>query len=496
MDSFIGGGSEACQAFIVSQKAEGWSALPDHYDDGGFTGGNMDRPALQQLLQDIKAGKVNTVVVYKIDRLTRSLMDFSKLVEIFDQYSVTFVSVTQSFNTTTSMGRLTLNVLLSFAQFEREVIGERVRDKICASKKKGMWMGGNNPVGYERVKKELVPKKEEISIVTMLFERYLILGSVRRLMEELKERNIVSPTWISSKNKKHGGVPYSRGALYAILSNPVYIGKIKHKSQVYDGLHAAIIDQGLWDKVQQHLKENLASDKIQRKGQSLLQGKIYDHEGSLYTPSHTNKKGKRYRYYISQNLVRYRNHPQGLLSRLPADEIEGLARKIITEQFKDPQAIAKLLFLDIVEHHDIIDYISVHHQKIDIDSAIRETCVKIILSQQNLHITMKSSTLADALKMQFNLTIPPLHSDLTYELNVLYSVTRAQRGAIMIDTQDTALSKSDPFNRPDHQIQNWVRGVVWRDMYFKGKMLDEISAQGNVDVRYVARLIDESLAVI
>ncbi len=487
---------EACLSFISSQKAEGWKALSDYYDDGGFTGGNMDRPALKKLLEDIRAGKVNTVVVYKIDRLTRSLMDFSKLVEIFDQYGVTFVSVTQSFNTTTSMGRLTLNVLLSFAQFEREVIGERVRDKIAASKKKGMWMGGNNPIGYERINKQLVPKKEEIPFVTILFERYLALGSVRRLGEEFKEKNIVSRTWVSSKNKQHGGTPYSRGTLYAILSNPVYIGKIRHKKQVYDGLHPAIIDQTLWDKVQRKLKENLVSDKIQKRGKSLLQGKLYDHEGSLYSPSHTNKKGKRYRYYISQNLLQYRNHPQGVLSRLPADEIEDLVRKIVTDQFVNQQSVANILNLDVIEHHDVIDYISACRQEINIDSIICTACQKISLSQEQLRITMNSSTLAEVLKLQFNLTLPPLHNDLTYEMAVPYYVTRTRKGAIMIDTQDTGLSKDDPFNRPDHQIHNWVRGTVWRDMYFKGKMLEEIAAQEKVDVRYVARLIDESLAVI
>jgi len=269
---------EACLAYIASQKIEGWVALPEQYDDGGFSGGNVDRPALQRLLADIKAGKVHTVVVYKIDRLTRSLMDFAKLVEIFDQYGVTFVSVTQAFSTTTSMGRLTLNVLLSFAQFEREVIGERVRDKIAASKQKGMWMGGNNPVGYQRVNKQLVPYEPERDTVRMIFEGYLETGCLNLLYNRLLDAGIQSHERVSSKGVQHGGRPFSQGALHHILTNPVYIGKIRHKTKVYDGLHEPLISQELWDAVQAALQNQAPRKRGMKmaKDANLLQGLSID----------------------------------------------------------------------------------------------------------------------------------------------------------------------------------------------------------------------------
>jgi len=244
---------EACEAYITSQRAEGWKAIKTQYNDGGYSGGNLDRPALQKLLADIKEGKVQTIVVYKIDRLTRSLMDFSKLVEIFDEYGVTFVSITQSFNTTTSMGRLTLNVLLSFAQFEREVSAERIRDKILASKKKGMWMGGNPPIGYEAIDKKLIVNKDHAKTATMIFKRYLALGCVAKLKKELDINGTVSNQRISKRGNVTGGRPYSRGALYSILQSPIYIGKIRHKDKSYDGQHEAIISQDLWDEVQDKL---------------------------------------------------------------------------------------------------------------------------------------------------------------------------------------------------------------------------------------------------
>ncbi len=485
---------EACLSYIASQKAEGWTALSELYDDGGYSGGNIERPALQKLLTDIKAGKINTVVVYKIDRLTRSLMDFSKLVEIFDQYGVTFVSITQSFNTTTSMGRLTLNVLLSFAQFEREVIGERVRDKVAASKKKGIWLGGHNPVGYERINKHLVPKKDEIPFVTMIYERYIALGSVKSLMLELRKKNIISPTWVSSKGKKHGGASYSRGALYAILSNPVYIGKIRHKEQIYDGLHDAIIPRDLWCRAQAKLKENRACYSIQRKQHGLLTGKLFDHEGTLYSPMHTNKSGKRYRYYVSQNLVQYRSHPRGLLARLPASEIEDLIRKTIADQFLKPETIAAMMDIDATKNYDTLAHISAYRQNIDVDGVIRTTIQKIALSEDVLKITINSAMLATALREKFDIILPDVSADFTF--TTPYVASRSKNGAIMIDGIHEKLSKNDPFNRPEHEIQNWVKGVAWRYMYFGGKTLDEIASSEKTDSRYVARLINESLTII
>ncbi|MGH9552273.1 MAG: recombinase family protein, partial [Terriglobales bacterium] len=244
---------EACEAFITSQKGEGWQALPAHYDDGGWSGGTLDRPALERLLADIRASKVDVVLVYKIDRLTRSLLDFAKIVEVFDAHGVSFVSVTQAFNTSTSMGRLTLNVLLSFAQFEREVTGERIRDKIAASKRKGMWMGGFEPLGYDVKDRMLVINRDEAKSVRFIFRRYLELGSVYKLKDELAAKRITSKLRPNANGKARGGRPIAAGALYHLLQNPIYCGRIAHKGQSYEGVHEAIIEPELWEAVQRSL---------------------------------------------------------------------------------------------------------------------------------------------------------------------------------------------------------------------------------------------------
>ncbi len=249
---------EACEAFIKSQAEEGWRLIKTAYDDGGLSGGNMERPTLKPLLADISSGLVDVVVVYKVDRLTRSLADFAKMVEVFDARGVSFVAVTQQFNTTTSMGRLTLNVLLSFAQFEREVTGERIRDKIAASKRKGLWMGGVPPLGYDICDRRLVVKTEEAALVKQIFARYLELGSVRLLKNELDRLGIISKVRVSRKGSKSGGRPFSRGALYELLSNPIYIGEIRHKRERYPGQHEAILERQLWEKVQQRLRNTAA----------------------------------------------------------------------------------------------------------------------------------------------------------------------------------------------------------------------------------------------
>jgi site-specific DNA recombinase len=284
---------EACEAFIDSQRHEGWICLRASYDDGGFSGATMDRPALQRLLADITAGRVDTVVVYKIDRLTRSLADFGKIVEILDARGASFVSVTQHFNTTTSMGRLTLNVLLSFAQFEREVIGERIRDKIAASKKKGMWMGGVPPLGYGVRDHKLVTIDSEADTVRLIFRRYAELGSVRLLQAELEARGIRSKSWTSVSGRLVGGKPFSRGALYLMLQNRIYRGEIVHKAQFHPGEHTPIIDQPLWDAVQAQLASNLAerNSGIRNHQPSLLAGMLFDGDGNRMAPSHAVKMG-------------------------------------------------------------------------------------------------------------------------------------------------------------------------------------------------------------
>ena len=315
---------EACEAFISSQRHEGWKMLPTRYDDGGYSGGTMERPGLQRLLDDVDAGKVNVIVVYKVDRLTRSLADFAKIVEALDAKGVSFVSVTQQFNTTTSMGRLTLNILLSFAQFEREVTGERIRDKIAASKKKGMWMGGMVPLGYNLEGRKLVPNPKESQLVCRIFSLYLQLGCVRKLAKELDREKIRSKVWITRTGARLGGVAFARGALYDLLRNRLYIGEIRHRDKWYRGEHKGIVPLELWQKVQSQLESNLKArrKRAREDASSLLTGLIEDAQGNRFTPSFTIRRGRRYRYYVSQTLVQNPGEEHLGVSRLPAHETE------------------------------------------------------------------------------------------------------------------------------------------------------------------------------
>jgi site-specific DNA recombinase len=284
---------EACEAFILSQKHEGWSVLANHYDDGGFSGGTMERPALKQLLSDVQSEKIDTIVVYKVDRLTRSLADFAKIIDILDSREVSFVSVTQHFNTTTSMGRLTLNVLLSFAQFEREITGERIRDKIAASKKKGMWMGGVIALGYDCIDRQLVVNQGEADKVRQIFRKYLQLGCVSKLKEFLDRKQIYSKIRTDSSGHKYGGVPFSRGSLYHLLKSRIYIGEIIHQGQSYPGQHQAIVPLELWNKVASRLRENNQSHRTGKSHStpSLLSGTLFDNHGVRFTPTHAVKDG-------------------------------------------------------------------------------------------------------------------------------------------------------------------------------------------------------------
>jgi DNA invertase Pin-like site-specific DNA recombinase len=312
------------------------------YDDGGISGATMERPALKRLLSDIEAGRIDTVVVYKVDRLTRSLSNFAKIVEVFDTRGVSFVSVTQQFNTTTSMGRLTLNMLLSFAQFEREVTGERIRDKIAASKKRGLWMGGLPPLGYDVDDKKLVVNEAEAETVRTIYRRYAELGSVRALKEELDRDGIVSKIRIDKYGRQTGGNPLARGALYLMLQNRIYRGEIVHKETSYPGEHAAIADDALWNKVQKRLADNRVERQTGANASepSLLAGLIYDDLGERMTPTHANKKGRRYRYYVSQSLIK-RGRPKGSDAgrRVPAGDVEQLVADRIIGFLRDEAAV-------------------------------------------------------------------------------------------------------------------------------------------------------------
>jgi len=315
---------EACAAFVQSQKHEGWTLLPTTYDDDGHSGGSLERPALQRLLADIEAGRIDVVVVYKVDRLTRALSDFAKLVEVFDRRGVSFVSITQQFNTTTSMGRLTLNILLSFAQFERELIGERVRDKVAASRKKGIWMGGIVPLGYDVKDRKLVVNKAEARTVVDIYRRYLRVKSVNALKAELDAADIRSKRRVRRNGTIHGNQSFSQGALYLLLQNRTYRGEAKHKGNAYPGEHAAIVDKPLWDAVQAVLAEN----RIERaagantKAPSLLTGLLFDEAGERLTPTWSIKKGTRYRYYVSTSLVKGGRKTHSTRRRIPAGDIE------------------------------------------------------------------------------------------------------------------------------------------------------------------------------
>ena len=332
---------EACEAFIASQRHEGWMTLPTQYDDGGYSGGTVERPALHRLLEDIRGSKVDVVVVYKIDRLTRSLLDFARIVEVFDAHNVSFVSITQAFNTATSMGRLTLNVLLSFAQFEREVTGERIRDKIAASKKRGMWMGGYPPLGYDVKDRKLVVNEAEAETARHIFRRYRELGSVHLLKEHLDAAGIVSKRRIAPDGRRYGAKPMTRGALYHMLQNRIYRGEIVHKDQSYAGEHAQIIDADLWREVQ----KTLAANRVDRSAcngnnhVSLLAGLIYDMHGERMTPSHAVKKGVRYRYYVSKGLVTGGVKAESKGQRIPAAHIEALVTGRICAWLADSVAV-------------------------------------------------------------------------------------------------------------------------------------------------------------
>jgi site-specific DNA recombinase len=319
---------EACEAYIKSQAHEGWRQIPDHYDDGAFSGASLDRPALQLLLSEVRAGKVDIIVVYKVDRLTRSLADFAKLVELFDQHSVSFVSVTQSFNTTSSMGRLTLNVLLSFAQFEREVIGERVRDKIAASKSKGIWVGGSIPLGYASVNKKLVVVPDEAETVRNIFRRYLELGSIRDLVEDLDGKEIRTRRLTLATGKTRGGIRFGVGGLGHLLRNRFYIGEVAYKGKIHPGEQAPIVDRELFEAVQAKLAAGANARQLKlRASPSILAGRLFDDRGNRMTPTHTNKTGARYRYYVSHPILQKRNNEAGTVSRVSAADIEATVLK-------------------------------------------------------------------------------------------------------------------------------------------------------------------------
>ena len=457
---------EACEAFIKSQKHEGWQLIKTAYDDGGISGGTMQRPALQQLLSDIVERKIDIIVVYKVDRLTRSLADFARMVELFDKHQVSFVSVTQQFNTTTSMGRLTLNVLLSFAQFEREVTGERIRDKVAASKKKGMWMGGTVLLGYMLKDKKLLPHPAEVEIVRQVFEHYQVAGCVRLLKQQL-ERNGV---------RSRGGFLLSRGMLYNMLSNPMYIGKIRHKDNIYDGQHEAIIPQALWEQVQAKLTENRngIKSKNTKTDASLLADKLFDVSGEKLITVHANKKGRRYRYYVSKSLTTTTKNNATSGWRLPAHEIERMVGEAAVTILKE-----RNIFINAVKETSVPaatwTTASYTLQALEPNDAIGKFLQRVELCSDGICLTLSLDSL-----------FPHHHTPVTIIHTVPMQIKR--RGIemrLIIPSQDS-VSKID-----DTLVRIIARAHKWFDELMIGKVknLNALAAREETDPGEITRIL-------
>ena len=336
---------DAGHAYIASQRAEGWIPVADDYDDPAFSGGNMERPALRRLMTDIETGKIDVVVIYKIDRLTRSLADFSKMVEVFERHGVSFVSVTQQFNTTTSMGRLMLNILLSFAQFEREVTGERIRDKIAASKRKGMWMGGVPPLGYDVENRRLVPNEREAKLIRHIFQRFVELGSGTMMVKELKLDGATSKAWTTQDGKTREGKPIDKGLIYKVLNNRTYLGELRHKEQWYQAEHPPIITPTLWDQAHAILSTNgrVRGNATRATVSHLLKGIVFGNDGHALSPFHTTKQnGRRYRYYVPQRDIKEHAGASGL-PRLPAAELEAAVLDQLRAVLRSPNLLGEIL---------------------------------------------------------------------------------------------------------------------------------------------------------
>jgi len=479
---------EACEAFIKSQASEGWKLIKTAYDDGALSGGTMERPALKRLLAAIGESHIDVVVVYKVDRLTRSLADFAKMVELFDAHRVSFVAVTQQFNTTTSMGRLTLNVLLSFAQFEREVTGERIRDKIAASKKKGMWMGGVPPLGYDVRERQLVINRAEADTVRSIYLRYLELGCVRQLSKELERRGIVSKVRVSQKGIRSGGCSFSRGALYELLANPIYIGEIRHKQERHPGQHEAILPKELWERVQQRLKENAARGRgsLNRSISSPLAGKVFDADGQpLYVQGAT-KGGRRYRYYVSKGLVNGSAGDNGNGWRLPAPELERTVAIVARHILCDRAGLLQALEMSDIDSPDVraaLESASRLHHRLqhEPDAA---ACLVGLLGRVELR--------GDGISVTLGIEIPcsraGVRTSSILNLSRFVPLKMKRRGVetrIIIGAGDDPPRKVDPA-----LLKALARSRAWFEELASGRVrsLADIARRENITRRYVERL--------
>jgi site-specific DNA recombinase len=486
---------EACRAYILSQKHEGWAALNTRYDDGGFSGGSMERPALKRLLADILAGKVDTVVVYKVDRLTRSLIDFSKIIEVFDSHGVSFVSVTQQFNTTTSMGRLTLNVLLSFAQFEREVTGERIRDKIAASKKKGMWMGGVVPLGYDCEGRRLVINRLEAETVRKIFRQYLRLGCVKKVKDCLDRRQIKSKLRKSRAGHTNGGNSYSRGALYHLLSNRSYIGEIVHRGQSYPGQHKSIVSRKLWDRVTAKLQANNQGHRTTKSQStpSVLSGVLYDTNGGRFTPTHSVKNGKRYRYYTSQAAIQ-QSGDKPTLTRFPAQELEKLVISQIYLLLRSPDKctdcleggpdkdLVEVRALDLAKQWPTLE-ISKQHE------FVRNVVRKVVIGQSEIWVEVDREKLAEALLGRKIVPGAVNHNHLLDAITLTANFQPHHRsGELYLMAPKDSCSEAPPV---PSLVKAIVRSRDWYEKFIAGEVgtIGEVAKRTKLPTSYVKRIL-------
>jgi site-specific DNA recombinase len=486
---------EACGAYIVSQRHEGWRAVSAVYDDGGYSGGTIERPALQRLLHDVEAQKIDVVVVYKVDRLTRSLSDFVKIVEVFDKLQVSFVSVTQQFNTTTSMGRLTLNVLLSFAQFEREVTGERIRDKIAASKRKGMWMGGKVPPGYALSDRKLIVNSGEAERVREIYRQYLKCGCVSKLRAHLDSNGLATETRTHGSGNKSGRASYSRGALYRILQNRLYLGEIPHKGNVYPGQHDGIVPRDLWEKVQARLREN---DNAHRTGSralepSLLVGLLHDEEGNRFTPSHTVKSGKRYRYYVLRTSEPDAERKAGSHRSIPAAELENVVRSALQSLFKSPEKLANALGRHGANAertqgmNATLDKTSRElssHSPAQLRALIQALVSRIVVRNESLDLMIRRQALAKLAGQKVRRERAP---DAYFPLTVNIRFAHRGRETCLILTGD---SEQQPARPSLPLIKAVARAHDWLERILAGNLTQRsIASMTELDERYVSRIL-------
>jgi site-specific DNA recombinase len=481
---------EACEAFIKSQAGEGWKMIKTAYDDGGYSGGTIERPALQRLLADIRAGLIDVVVVYKVDRLTRSLADFAKMVELFDAQRVSFVAVTQQFNTTTSMGRLTLNVLLSFAQFEREVIGERIRDKIAASKRKGMWVGGGLPMGYEVRERRLVVNHSQAQTVRQIFERYLELGSVRVLKRDFDQRGIVSGLKISKSGKQRGGKPFSRGALYHLLSNPIYPGEIRHKNERHPGQHEAIVSRELWERVQDRLRNRAVRRGEGRKTEaprSPLAGKLFDEKGEPLYVQGAAKGHRRYRYYVSRKLVR--SGPEGGEQgwRLSAPEVERSVSAATRQILADRDAIAQALEESGIGAHwlpSVLKSAQAWGERLRVEreaaAALADLIERTDLSRDGIRVTLK----VPIPPAEEQKAAPPLHIVLT-KFVPMQMKRRGVEMRMVLEGDATAVRVDLPLLKAVGRARRWSQDLIAGRV----RSVSEIARREELDRRSAHRLL-------